>query len=125
MSESSCAGSAGAGAGVGRWEPTKRLCTRCAPPAVPFVAAGVVLSLPADRKRDLGFGFASSVLYLAFNSAMVSIAPVCLTAEPELSVEALDSVLAARAAGRCAVGVSDAEGLLAAVGLGAGAVVLR
>lgn len=57
---------------------------------------------------------------------MVSIAPVCLTAEPELSVDALDSVLGARAAGRWGV-VSVADGLLTGVaaGLGAGAVFLR
>lgn len=60
-----------------------------------------------------GFGGSPSLLYFAFNSAMVSIAPVCLTAEPELSVDALDSVLGARAAGRCGAGASEAEGLLA------------
>lgn len=51
------------------------------------------------------------MLYFAFNSAIESIAPVCFTAEPELSVDALDSVLGARAAGRCGVD-SVADGLL-------------
>lgn len=56
------------------------------------------------------FGGCSSVLYFFFNSAIDNIAPVCLTAEPELSVDALESELAARAAGRCA-GVSvEVEG---------------
>lgn len=59
---------------------------------------------------------------------MLRIAPVCFTAEPELSVDALDSVLGARAAGRCGVvTTSVADGLLVAVtaGLGAGAAGLR
>lgn len=73
----------------------------------------------------LGFG-GSPLLYFAFNSAMVSIAPVCFTAEPELSVDALDSVLGALAAGRWGVGVSVADGLLpVTVGFGTGAAALR
>lgn len=112
VSESSCAGSAGAGAGVGRWEPTKRLCARCAPLTVPFVVTGVGLSLPAEKKRVAGLGGSPSLQYFDFNSAILRIAPVCFTAEPELSVEALDSVLAARAAGRCEDGTSVADGLL-------------
>lgn len=122
VSESSAAGSAGAGAGAGRWEPMKRLCTRAAPD-VPFVVAG--RSLVAE-KETLSFGLGSAGLYLAFNSAMESIAPVCLTAEPELSVEALDSVLAARAAGRCAGDSVVADGLLTgAIGFGVGGMFLR
>lgn len=81
-----------------------------------MTAAG--LSLPAEIKRVAGIDGSPSLEYFAFNSAIDSIAPVCFTAEPELSVEALDSVLAARAAGRWGV-VSVAEGLLAAtVGFG-------
>lgn len=92
---------------------------------MPFVVGGAVLSFPAENKREAGFD-AGSILYFSFSSAMESIAPVCLTAEPELSVDALDSVLAARAAGRC-VGVSaDPEGLrTAAEGFWAGVAFLR
>lgn len=64
--------------------------------------------MPADNKRVAG----AAEPYFAINSAIVSIAPVCFTAEPELSVDALDSVLGARAAGRCGVTGSVAEGLL-------------
>lgn len=92
----------------------KRLWTRCAPPVVPFVAAGVVLSFPVELKRFPVFDSGVLFAYFAFNSAMERIAPVCFTAEPELSVDALDSVLGARAAARCGVGTSDAEGLLGA-----------
>lgn len=73
----------------------------------------------------VGFCCGPSLLYFAFNSAMVKIAPVCFTAEPELSVEALDSVLAARAAGRCTAVVSEADGRLVTVGFGVEAVFFR
>lgn len=46
---------------------------------------------------------------------MLKMAPVCFTAEPELSVDALDSVLGARAAARCGADDSVADGLLAVV----------
>lgn len=72
------------------------------------MVTGGVLSLPADNKGVAGF----VEPYFACNSAIVSIAPVCFTAEPELSVDALDSVLGARAAGRCGAAASVAEGLL-------------
>lgn len=87
-----------------------RLWTRCAPPTVPFVVTGADLSLPVDNNRDFDVG--ALMLYFAFSSAMLKIAPVCFTAEPELSVDALDSVLGARAAGLWGVGASEADGLL-------------